>query len=67
MRKKKKKLKQGVVTMYLFRLATDTGRSCLIKAKTRTEAIRKYCKETGMPEEWFNAHCTIKRMWRVIE
>lgn len=53
--------------MGVYKLILDNGETVFIFAKTRTEAIRKYCKETGMPEGWLNAHCTVKNLGRVIE
>lgn len=51
--------------MSVYKIVDSAGRFCFIFAKSRTEAIRKYCSETGMSEAWFNAHCKIKRLGRV--
>lgn len=51
----------------MYKFTFDTGRVCYAVAKTRTEAIRMYCRESGMTEGWLNAHCTVKNLGRVIE
>ena len=51
----------------VYKLTFDAGEIVFIVAKTRTEAIRKYCNETGMPEGWLNAHCIVKNLGRVID
>ena len=42
------------------------GWGCVeIIAETRKEAIKKFCETTGMPLDFFNEHCSIKRLGRV--
>lgn len=43
----------------------DGFRCVEIIAKSRKEAIEKFCEMTGMPLDFFHKHCSIKRLGRV--
>ena len=48
-----------------YELRFDTGEVTTIRAKTRGEAIGKYCAERGAPLRWVAAHCIVKNLGRV--
>ena len=49
-----------------FKINLASGDDVYIVAKSRKMAIEAYCCKTGMSKDWFNAHCTIKRLGRVV-
>ena len=48
-----------------YELRFDTGEVVILRAKTRSEAIGKYCAEHGAPCSWVAAHCRVKNLGRV--
>lgn len=51
----------------VYKLIFDSGENVFIIAKSRKAAIKKYCKKTGMPEDWLSAHCIVKNLGGVVE
>jgi hypothetical protein len=46
--------------MYDFAFTDDNGTITYICAKSRSEAIKIYCREKGCPEEYVKKHCVIR-------
>ena len=44
-----------------YRITSPSSKTILVIAKTRAEAIGKYCRENGIPRQFFDDHCRIKR------
>ena len=47
---------------YMYKLVFDNGKIFHISAKSRTEAIKKYCIETGVWEGWVKQHSKIENL-----
>ena len=47
--------------MSKYTISEPSGRITSVMAKSRTEAIDKFLSQTGMPKDFFKAHCLIKR------
>lgn len=50
---------------YEFTITDSTGRKTTIVEAQRQKAIETYLKNTGMPEDFFKKHCTIKNNGRI--
>lgn len=50
---------------FVYSITDPTGRKTTIVATQRQKAIETYLKETGMPEDFFKKHCTIKNNGRI--
>lgn len=48
-----------------YELRFDTSEVVTVRARTRGEAIGKYCAEHGAPLSWVAAHCRVKNLGRV--
>lgn len=48
-----------------YELRFDTGEVVIIRARSRGDAIGKYCAEHGTPWRWVAAHCRVKNLGRV--
>ncbi len=46
--------------MYQYEFVDDNGTITCIGAKSRTEAIKTYCRHKGCPEEYVKEHCIIR-------
>lgn len=44
-----------------YRITSPSSKPTLVIAKTRAEAIARYCQENGMPRQFFDDHCRIMR------
>lgn len=44
----------------IYEIRLDTGKTVYVQAKSRTGAIEKYIKETGVSREWLKNHCLVK-------
>lgn len=42
-----------------YKIICDTGETVLVIAKTRSQAIARYCQEKSMTRQWFSDHCKI--------
>lgn len=47
---------------YEYKLIIDNGLIAYVKAKSRTGALDKYCKETGVNKLWLEEHCVVRNM-----
>lgn len=50
---------------YEYKLIIDNGLIAYVKAKSRTEALDKYCEETGVNKSWLKEHCVVRNMGRL--
>lgn len=48
----------------LYEIRLDTGKIVYVQEKSRTKAIEKYIKETGVSREWLKNHCVVKNRGR---
>ena len=46
--------------MRCFKIIDAAGRSEVIYAKCRKDAIARYCEITGCPISWIKTYCTIR-------
>lgn len=52
---------------YKYDIMDSNGRHETVIATQRQIAIEKYLLKTGMPRDFFNAHCKIKNLGRAYE
>lgn len=45
---------------YGYSVTDDNGTITFICAKSRTEAIKIYCRQKGCPEDYIKDHCIIR-------
>lgn len=48
--------------MYDFKFVADNGTITYICAERRSEAIKLYSEQTGMPEDFIKKHCRIENL-----
>lgn len=48
-----------------YELRFDTGQVIILRARSRGEAIGKFCAESGTPWSLVAAHCRVKNLGRV--
>ena len=48
--------------MFNYKITCDKGYSTMLCARTRGTAVRLYCISEGCTEEWFWAHCKIRKI-----
>lgn len=46
--------------MYYYEIVDDNGTITTVGAKSRTEAIKDYCRYKGCPEEYVKEHCIVR-------
>jgi hypothetical protein len=53
--------------MYDFEIKCDNGSVTVIRARTRSSAIKMYLVAEGCSEEWFCEHCRVKTIFDTNE
>lgn len=51
--------------MYDFQICTDAGVITYICASCRSEAIKIFCEEKGVSEDYIKKHCIVRKMGAV--
>ena len=49
--------------MYNFKIICDNGDITVLRASTRSAAIKLYLEAMGCSEAWFEAHCKVKKIF----
>jgi hypothetical protein len=49
--------------MYNFKIVCDNGNITVIRARTRSTAIKMYCTAEGCSEDWFCKHCVVRKIF----
>ena len=50
--------------MMTFQFISDTGSYCVIVAKSKGEAVKKFCKDSHIPEDFVKDHYRIVNLGR---
>lgn len=45
-----------------FKFVMDSGRIVYVCAESRKEAVKIFCEEQGVPEDFVKRHCLVKYM-----
>ena len=53
------------MTMYTFKFVMDNGWTEEVRAESRGAAVKKFCEDHGVPEDFVRRHCVIKNMGRL--
>jgi hypothetical protein len=48
--------------MFNFKIVCDKGYTTVIRAMTRSTAVRMFCLAEGCSEEWFCEHCKVRKV-----
>ena len=48
--------------MYNYRIVNESGRVVVIRARTRTVAVRLFCESEGCSSTYVKDHCIIRRL-----